>query len=246
MRSNRLRQPNVRLESTGLRPATQPRTPLDDMDVSVGRCEVFSVEQNFIAWLVSTLLPVISGLTGVVIGAWLTMRREKYQRRHDFLSTQLRDFYAPMLGMRSEIRRRGEVRLAISRAADTAWRELCAEARETSDAPTALKSLTDTRGPAFRSIIDYNNLVLAEATIPAYREMVKLFRGSLWLAEPSTRQHFGTLVEFVDIWERWLSGSLPAEAIAKLNHGEDLLEPLYQDLEEQHSRLREAVSKGEA
>jgi hypothetical protein len=216
------------------------------MDVSVGRCGVFFVSQNFIAWLVTTLLPVISGLTGVVIGAWLTMRREKSQRRHDFLSTQLRDFYAPMLGMRSEIRRRGEVRLAVSRAADTAWRELCAEARGTSDVPTALQSLTDTRGPAFQSIIDYNNRVLAEEALPAYREMVKLFRGSLWLAEASTRQHFSTLIEFVDIWERWLSGSLPAEVIAKLNHCEELLEPLYQDLEGQHSRLRAAVSKGEA
>lgn len=201
---------------------------------------------NFIAWVVSMLLPVISGLTGVVIGAWLTMKREKAQRRHDFLATQLRDFYAPMLGARSEIRKRGETRLAVSGAADTAWRELCAQARQTSDAPTALQSLMDTRGPAFHSIIDYNNRVLAEATIPVYREMVKLFRGNLWLAEPSTRQHFGTLVEFVDIWERWLSGSLPIEVIAKLNHSEELLEPLYQDLEVQHGRLREAVSKGEA
>lgn len=204
------------------------------------------MEQNLIASLVSMLLPVISGLTGVLIGAWLTMRRETAQRRHDFLAAQLRDFYAPILGVRSEIRKRGEIRLAVSEAADTAWRELCAQARETSDSPTALQSLMDTRGPAFRSIIDYNNRVLAEATIPAYREMVKLFRGNLWLAEPSTRQHFGTLVEFVDIWERWLSGSLPAEVIDKLNHGEELLEPLYQDLEVQHGRLREAVSKGEA
>lgn len=202
------------------------------------------MSQSTITWLVSVLVPVISGLVGVILGAWLTTRRETTQRRHDFLATQLRDFYAPMLGLRAEVRKRGEIRLTVSRAADAAWRELCARARETADPPTALQTLSDTRGQAFASIIEYNNRVLAETTIPAYRRMVEMFRDHLWLAEQSTRKHFGTLVAFVDIWERWLSGALPAEVVEKLGHDEEALEPFYLDLEVHHDRLRSAVSQG--
>jgi hypothetical protein len=151
-----------------------------------------------------------------------------------------------MLGLRSEVRQRGETRPAVSKAADAAWRELCARARQTADPPAALKNLSDTREQAFASIIEYNNRVLAETTIPAYRRMVELFRDHLWLAEESTRQHFGTLVAFVDIWERWLSKSLPAEVVERLGHDEGSLEPLYRDLEKHHHRLRSVASQGRA
>ena len=31
------------------------------------------------------------------------------------------------------------------------------------------------------------------------------------LVEPGTRAHFGALVEFIDIWDRWLAKTIPAE-----------------------------------
>src|SRR3990167_940518 len=83
-----------------------------------------------ITWVVSIAVPALAGLVGVVIGAWLTGRRERRQRRLAFVETQLRDFYSPMLGLRNEIRMRSELRVQLHETADAVWRELCAQARE--------------------------------------------------------------------------------------------------------------------
>jgi hypothetical protein len=63
------------------------------------------------------------------------------------------------------------------------------------------------------------------------------------LAEPSTVKHYGTLVEFVEIWNRGLQKSLPGKVIARLNHEERKLYPFYEDLEAQAQRLREQLKK---
>ena len=52
------------------------------------------------------------------------------------------------------------------------------------------------------------------------------------------------LVEFVDVQERWLGGSLRPELIERTGHTEVKLHPFYEHLEVQHSRLRHALSNG--
>ncbi len=61
------------------------------------------------------------------------------------------------------------------------------------------------------------------------------------LAEPSTLEHFGALVEFVEIWDRWLDETIPAEVAGALEHGEDKLYPLYDDLSRQFRRLQKEL-----
>jgi len=193
-------------------------------------------------WAISIGVPALSGLAGVVIGAWLTGRRERRLRRLAFTERQLKDFYSPLLGLRKEIRTRSELRVKIHNAADAAWRQLCEDARNVN--VEALQQLSQTRGPEFTSLIEYDNTQLQQDLLPAYRQMVKLFRENLWLADPDTREHYPQLVEFVELWDRWLAKSIPAEVIQSLEHSEDNLKPFYDHLDVKHDALRAKLERG--
>lgn len=70
-------------------------------------------------WGISIGVPAASGLCGVIIGAWLSGRREIRQKQHAFIERQLLNFYSPLLGIRSDIQMRSELRVKIHQAADT-------------------------------------------------------------------------------------------------------------------------------
>lgn len=191
-----------------------------------------------------TIVPVLAGLGGVLVGSWLGTRREISQRRYVFLERQLREFYSPLLGLRAEIRMRSELRASIHSAADAEWRRLCGEARETADPVDAVQKLQDRRWKDFERIIDYDNRQFTEELVPAYRRMLEVFRDNIWLAELKTRGFFNKLLEFVEIWERWLARAIPYEVVQKLGHSEETLEPFYRHLEQKHDELRERLSRG--
>ena len=134
-----------------------------------------------------------------------------------------------------------DTQLKISRAADTAWRKLC-EGYEGN--PSRLRSITEERGDSFTKIIDYNNEYLRKDCIPSYHRMIDVFRNNMWLAQSSTEAYFPSLLEFVDIWDRYLAGALPGEVIEELHHSEETLEPLYDELQKTHDELREKLAKG--
>lgn len=198
---------------------------------------------EIIRWVGSIVVPAISGLIGVIIGAWLTGRRDKKQHRLLFIEQQLKEFYSPMLGLRKEIIMRSELRLKIHDAAGAAWQELCEQAKESGDEALGLVSLK--RSPEFKKIIDYDNKQLQEELLPAYRQMVELFRTKLWLAESDTQIYYQLLTEFIELWERWLSEAIPSEVMNLLGHTEDQLKPFYKHIQEKHDKLREIIKKGE-
>jgi len=109
-------------------------------------------------FLSEAILPLIiaaSGLVGVVLGAFLTSRNQRKERRERFILDQLRDFYAPMLGMRERLRAKSGVRLKVSNAAGEVWPELMKEARR-----SGIDRLQETReqlSPKFGKIIEYEN-----------------------------------------------------------------------------------------
>jgi len=197
---------------------------------------------EMVRWGISIGVPAVSGLSGVIVGAWLSGRREIRQRQHAFIERQLRDFYSPLLGIRSEIKMRSELRVRIRQAADTEWRKLCEEKRQIG--VEARQKLTEERGKEFTEIIEYDNLQFKEDLIPAYRKMVNLFRDNMWLAEPETKEYFGPLLEFVELWERWLARTLPPEVIQALEHGEESLHPFYDHLQNKQAKLREKLERG--
>ena len=197
---------------------------------------------ELVRWGISIGVPAVSGLGGVLLGAWLSGRREARERQFAFIERQLRDFYSSLLGIHSEIRMRSELRVRVHDAADTAWRRLCAEKRQIG--VDSLQKLTEERGKEFTEIIEYDNRQLKEELIPAYRKMVNLFRENLCLAEPETKEYFRPLLEFVELWERWLAKTLPPEVIQALEHDEESLHPFYDHLQKKHDELREQLKRG--
>ncbi|MCI0628919.1 MAG: hypothetical protein L0387_45950 [Acidobacteria bacterium] len=197
-------------------------------------------------WALSIAVPALAGFFGVLVGAWLTSKREERQRRFAFLERQLRDFYSPLLGLRSEIRKKGELRVRISGAANTEWQRLCAQMRDTARAEENLERLQKEKGPQFDAIINYNNEQFAKDILPAYRRMLSVFRDNLWLAEAETRLYFERLLEFVDLWERWIAHSIPHEVVQNLGHSEESLHPFYDHLEKKHDELRQRLAQGRA
>lgn len=193
-------------------------------------------------WAVSIGVPALAGLVGVVIGALLTGQRERNQRRLAFVEKQLKDFYSPMLGLRTEVRMRSELGVRIHDTADVVWRELCERARQVS--VEALGNMSEKRGPEFKRLIDYDNKQLQEELLPAYRQMAKFFRENLWLADADTREHYQHLIEFVELWDRWLAKSIPAEVIERVGHSEENLNPFYEHLQQRHDDLRTKIKQG--
>jgi len=84
-------------------------------------------------WVFSVMLPALAGFAGVLVGAWLTARRERERRRYSFIQRQLQELYSPLLGLRLEIRLRSELRNRLSSVADTEWKRLCQEVRQTAN-----------------------------------------------------------------------------------------------------------------
>ncbi|MFZ0478434.1 MAG: hypothetical protein WAL71_04740 [Terriglobales bacterium] len=198
---------------------------------------------DLLRWLFSVAVPAVAGFVGVIVGAWLSARREKSQRRYLFRERQLQDFYSPLLGLRTEILARSELRVKVRALADSEWRRLVNEAHQSPD-PEATLKLERHRWPLFEKVAIYDEKKLPEELIPTYRKMLSIFRDNLWLAEPETRPFLKTLLEFVDIWERWLGGNLVPEILSKLDHSESKLHPFYDHLELKHDELRMRLSRG--
>ena len=187
------------------------------------------------------LISAASGLIGVAIGGFITSRNQKKERRQRFIRDQLTEFYAPLLGMRDRLRASGEIRLKVRNAAGAEWPRLVEEARERG--MEHLREMEEKRWPAFEKIIEDDNRKLEAEYIPLYRQMLDLFTSKMHLAEPSTRQHLGALVEFVELWERCLRGALPGEVVARIGPDEENLSAFYADLEANFTRLQEGLKE---
>jgi hypothetical protein len=191
------------------------------------------------------VIPVIaasSGLVGVAVGGYFAAHNQKRERQQRRISEQHAEFYSPMLGLRALVLAKKELSVKITGEADSAWRKMMELAYERKNVDLDhVEKLMQERGPKFERIIEYQNRQLAQEVIPAYRKMVELFVSKMHLAEPSTIQHFSTLVEFVEIWDRWLGKSLPAEVLGQLDHSEQKLYPFYHDLFDTFARMQRAL-----
>lgn len=193
-------------------------------------------------WIASVAVPAISGLTGVTIGAWLTSRRDRKQRQLAFLEKQLGAFYSPMLGLRNEIKTHSALRSRIQHEANEAWQQFCAKTQHLD--VEKRQQITNERIAEFTQIIEYDNTKLNEELLPAYRKMVELFRENYWLAEEETRTYYADLLEFVEIWNRWVEKALPPEVLKRLQHGEENLIPFYEHVENMHDAIRRKLKDG--
>jgi hypothetical protein len=169
----------------------------------------------------------VGGWIGVFISNWMRVRRETAARAVQFREQQLAQFYGPLLALHNEIRARSELRLKLQKAVNDLHGKdtLHAEPRK-----TVLANVQD------------ENETLRNILIPTYHEMIKVFRDKMWLAEPETREHFKSLIEFVDVWDKILADKLPSSVAPAIGHTEQNLYPFYDHLEKMHERLRSKVS----
>jgi hypothetical protein len=193
----------------------------------------------------ATLLALISAtgtLVGVLVGGWLTSRNQKRERQIRFFREQLGEFYGPMLAMRAEVLAKAELRLKISGAAGAAWQELIGNARR-GGAVEQIQELREASFPMFEEIVKYNNRQFAEEIMPSYRMMVRRFAEKMHFAEVSTVGYLEELIDFVEIWNRWLAESLPSEVVARLGHSEKKLYPFYRDVASHFVALQAEVKE---
>ncbi len=193
--------------------------------------------------IASVAVPAAAGLGGVWLGVWLNARNERRRRQFDFMEKQLRELYSPLLSIRKHVRALSELRPQVATVAGNVWQELCREARERGGAQ-ALQELTLERSPAFNAIIQYENEQWKNELLPSYEQMLKIFRDNFWLAEISTRDQFGHLIVYIELWNRALNRTIPGEVIAQLGIREAVLNPLYEDIERTFAELRRKLSLG--
>lgn len=190
------------------------------------------------------VVPAASGLAGVLIGAWLSGRRDRSQRRLAFVEKQLSGFYSPMLGIREEIAAVGLLRTRVQEAAHKALRDLEDRARISNGETGDLDLVA--RQEAYGKIVEFDNDKLTTELLPAYRRMSNLFRENYWLAEKETQIYYPAVLAFIEIWERWMAGTLPVEVWQRLDHSEERLLGFYKHIGSCHDRLRSKVEHGAA
>jgi len=93
----------------------------------------------------------------------------------------------------------------------------------------------------FDKLLGYNSDQLKTEIIPLYRAMLEHFNQRLYLCESSTIAYHAKLVEFVEIWNRFLSETIPRSVLRNREHSETELHPFYQDLQDNFNKLSEKL-----
>jgi len=198
---------------------------------------------EFVRWLVTIIVPAASGFIGVLVGALLATRREKFRARLEFCTRQLREFYSPLLAIREEIRVLIEFREKVHAHGHDVWQELC-EVGRSAEESEVMKKLLEPERAKLNSHIEYDNAQLREKLLPAYSRMVQHFRDNYWLADPESRHYYHVLIEYVEGWSRFLSQTHSSEVLQRVNTKEEKLLPFYKHLHEIHDSLRDKVRRG--
>ncbi len=180
------------------------------------------------------------GLVGVIAGSWLTGRHQRIERRNARSREQLMEFYAPLRGMRAAIKAKSDLRAKVHALGEELWPQKFTGIQD----PEVKKRIGEDAWPDYEKLFEYSDDQLKNDIIPAYRKMVDHFASHMGYAEESTIAHYPAFIEFVEIWNRFLQGSLPREVANKLNQAESKLYPLYDDVEMNAKRLSDEL-KGE-
>jgi hypothetical protein len=195
-----------------------------------------------LAILVPLITAVISAavvLISVVVGSWLTDRREREKQRRDYITRQLSELYGPLLSLRWQVTARHEFRDKTTSAVDKMWDDLRPEMRR---AGAADKTIVELHTSDRDKLTDYDQHALKEIFLPDYHEMLTLMRKNIWLAEQTTRANFDALIEYVDTWDMFVNGVIKGGVVRHLGQGEAKLLPFYNDVEQIHDRLRSELA----
>ena len=180
-----------------------------------------------------------SGLLGVFAGSWMTARSQSKDRRKAQLKEQLQDFYSPMIGMRAEVTAKRKTSEKLSGMADTIWK---GKDFKEADASTR-KQILIAASPTFSKLFHYDNEQFAKEILPLYKKMLRHFSDHMWLAEQSTQNLYELLVEFVEVSNRFDKDTFEVEMLLDLDTSQEILDPLFADIEHHFVRLRSLLIK---
>jgi len=169
----------------------------------------------------------------------MTARNQKIERRNAQLEEQLKSFYSPLIGMKSEVRARVALRRKVHDVAAAEWQKLFKGV----DDPSQRKAIEDAKWPAYERLHADTETRVRDELIPVYNRALSHFSTNMWLAEESTREHYSALTEYVELWNRHLRGAIPPEVVRAIDSGEVALEPLYADLTDNFDRLTRQLRK---
>jgi hypothetical protein len=183
--------------------------------------------------IVSSVITALAGLVGVAVGGRIATHNLKEERRSARRLERLREFYAPLRGIRAEIAAKKKLNkwLHDSVLAERVKKE------ETEFATR--RQISNQAREEYDSVIDYIGEQIPKEFAPAYRRMLELFRARMDLAEPSTIAYFPDLVEVVDLWNRPLSTAI----LKEIEPEDKKLLGLYEDIEHHFMRLSEELKK---
>lgn len=201
-------------------------------------------EPDFWTTVAPSLVAAASGLVGAFIGGAISRHNDQRKQRLEFAATQLQQFYSPLRSIQLHIRSLSELRVRIETTAEIEWGKLLDDATARGG-HAENRRLRDERFPEYRLLVTHDNNQFRDTLHPLYRKMLDTFREHYWLAAPSTREHYPTLLNYVELWQRAIDGSIPGEVIVALNVREEPLKPFYADLEVEFSRLQTVLITAE-
>ncbi len=187
------------------------------------------------------LIPLLSTLTGAFVAYLLGVRSSSIGRRAAYIERQLSEFYSPLAAYRMRIRAKGELRSRISELADQNWKRICTRHSKTNVPFYDNEDHLEQHFAPYKRIVEYDNQQFRQELFPLYRKMLEIFTEKYWLADPDTRQYYQVYLDFVELWERYLSESLPVEVLRNIQDDKDKLKPFFDHLEERMEKLRQEL-----
>ncbi len=189
--------------------------------------------------LAQSVITASAGLLGVISGAVLTSRNQSKERKHAHIREQLQGFYSPMLGMREEI----AAKTTFQDGINVQVAEIIKKAK--AEYPGGeRKTYNKDEVQALSKLRKYDYAQWEEEVFPLYKRMLKLFADKMWLAEDSTRAHYGDLTNYVEKWNRFDALTTTAELAWEMNFSDDdKVKEFFRDVEENFKRLQKLLGR---
>lgn len=146
-----------------------------------------------------SLISAASVLLGVIVGGCITEYHHRIERKNNYITDQLRNFYGPLMGMCAQTIARAN---ALSKSTKTRIEVRTKQLKETSN-PDTINRISEGFGQYDKKLGEYNKKQFENETFPVYQNMLDHFERNMWLAEPSTLTFHDRLVEQVDILKRY-------------------------------------------
>lgn len=188
---------------------------------------------------VQNLISAAAGILGVLVGGLMTGWVQKRDRQNARIHEQLLEFYSPLRAIRTEIQAKSELRSKLHSTSNALWQSKFVGVND----PQAKAQIQQEDWPRYEQLAQYSDEQLKNELLPLYRSMLQRFSTHMGLAELSTLDHYPALVKFVEIWNRFLQNSIPPEVINAIGHSEEMLIPLYEDIEQNFKSLNARLKR---